>query len=55
MSFELIATAADFGPSRSPKTADGDRRKRNLAITENGHGDRRKRACRSPKTVMAIA
>jgi hypothetical protein len=48
-------SAAGFGPSRSPKPADGDHRNRSMAITENGHGDRRNRACRSPKTVMAIA
>jgi hypothetical protein len=46
---------AGFGPSRSPKPADGDHRNRSMAITENGHRDHRKRACRSPKTVMAIA
>jgi hypothetical protein len=40
---------AGFGPSRSPKPADGDHRKWSMAITETGHGDRRNRACRSPK------
>ena len=46
---------AEFGPSRSPKPADGDHRNRRMAITETGHGDRRNRASRSPKPVMAIA
>ena len=34
---------AGFGPWRSPKPADGDHRKRSMAITETGHGDHRKR------------
>ena len=46
---------AEFGPSRSPKPVDGDHRNRSMAITETGHGDRRNRASRSPKPVMAIA
>jgi len=46
---------ADFGPSRSPKPVDGDHRNRQMAIAETGHGDRRNRASRSPKPVMAIA
>ncbi len=50
-----IVTIADFGPWRSPKPVDGDRRSRFMPITETGHGDRRNRACRSPKPVMAIA
>ncbi len=43
---------ACFGPWRSPKTEHGDRRKRSMAITENGHGDRR--SDQSPR-AMAIA
>jgi predicted MFS family arabinose efflux permease len=46
---------ARYARSRSPKTLDGDRRKRSMAITENGHRDRRKRASRSPKSVRPIA
>jgi transposase-like protein len=46
---------ACFGPWRSPKPEHGDHRKRSMAITENGHGDRRNRSDRSPKTAMAIA
>ena len=51
----FLTATAGFGPSRSPKPADGDHRNRRMAITETGHGDHRNRASRSPKTVMAIA
>ena len=53
--FAIGLVVAEFGPSRSPKPADGDHRNRRMAITETGHGDHRKRASRSPKPVMAIA
>jgi hypothetical protein len=32
--------SAENGRWRSPKTDDGDHRKRTMAITENGDGDR---------------
>jgi hypothetical protein len=40
-------TSAEYAASRSPKTLHGDRRKRGMAITENGPS-------RSPKTVGPI-
>ncbi|MEO6776702.1 MAG: hypothetical protein ABI467_27420 [Kofleriaceae bacterium] len=51
----LVQSVAEFGPSRSPKPAGGDHRNRRMTITETGDGDRRNRASRSPKPVMAIA
>jgi hypothetical protein len=39
----LVYSTADFGPWRTPKTAQAERRKRTMANAENGQAEHRKR------------